>query len=112
MTTLTARAAFEAILDALNQRDLDALDALIHPDFEDVYPQSGERVRGIANLKAIITNYPGVLGRTKAVNASKGQRIAGSRRRPSRFCASREAATSSPASTGPSIQTARNGTSS
>jgi hypothetical protein len=58
MTTLTARAAFEGYLDALNQRDLDALDALLHPDFEDVYPQSGERTRGPANLKAIIANYP------------------------------------------------------
>src|SRR5687768_14487547 len=51
MTTLTARAAFEAYLTALTEQDLAALDALIHPDFEDVYPQSGERVRGAANLK-------------------------------------------------------------
>ena len=59
MTTLTARAAFEGYLAALNERDLAALDALLHPDFEDVYPQSGERTRGPANLKAIIENYPG-----------------------------------------------------
>ena len=59
MTTLTARAAFEAYLDALTERDMAALDALLHPDFEDVYPQSGERTRGFANLKAIIENYPG-----------------------------------------------------
>lgn len=58
MTTLTARAAFEAYLAALNERDLAALDGLLHPDFEDVYPQSGERTRGPDNLKAIITNYP------------------------------------------------------
>ena len=59
MTTLNARAAFEGYLAALNERDLAALDALLHPDFEDVYPQSGERTRGPANLKAIIENYPG-----------------------------------------------------
>ena len=59
MTTLTGRAAFEAYLDALTQRDMAALGALVHPDFEDVYPQSGERTRGFANLKAIIENYPG-----------------------------------------------------
>ena len=59
MTTLTARAAFEAYLAALTERDIAALDALVHPDFEDVYPQSGERTRGFANLKAIIENYPG-----------------------------------------------------
>ena len=58
MTTLSARAAFEGYLSALNARDPAALDALVHPDFEDVYPQSGERTRGLANLKAIIENYP------------------------------------------------------
>ena len=59
MTTLSARAAFEGYLAALNERDMAALDGLLHPDFEDVYPQSGERTRGSANLKAIIENYPG-----------------------------------------------------
>jgi ketosteroid isomerase-like protein len=59
MTTLTARAAFEAYLDALTGQDMAALDALTHPDFEDAIPQSGERVCGAANLKAIIENYPG-----------------------------------------------------
>jgi ketosteroid isomerase-like protein len=58
MTTLTSRAAFEAYLTAFTERDFAALDALVHPDFEDVSPQSGERVRGAANLKAIIENYP------------------------------------------------------
>ena len=59
MTTFNARAAFESYLAALNGRDLAALEALLHPDFEDEYPQSGERTRGPANLKAIIENYPG-----------------------------------------------------
>ena len=59
MTSLSARAAFERYLDALVGRDLGALDALVHPDFKDVTPQSGERVHGISNLKAIIENYPG-----------------------------------------------------
>ena len=112
MTTLTARAAFEGYLAALNERDLAALDALLHPDFEDVYPQSGERTRGPANLKAIIENYPGVVGRTKGSNAWRGPRIAGSRRRLSRSCASRELAASSPAFNGCNIRMARNGTSS
>ena len=58
MATLNARAAFEGYLSALNERDPAALDSLVHPDFEDVYPQSGERTRGLANLKAIIENYP------------------------------------------------------
>jgi len=47
------------VLSATNGRDLSAIDALLHPDFEDFYPQSGERTRGVANLKAIIEQYPG-----------------------------------------------------
>ena len=73
MTTLNARAAFEGYLSALNERDQAALDALVHPDFEDLYPQSGERTRGLANLKAIIENYPEGgwtdLGRERVVGA-------------------------------------------
>ena len=36
----------------------DALDALRHPDFVEDWPQSGERVRGIANMRAIDDAYP------------------------------------------------------
>jgi ketosteroid isomerase-like protein len=54
----TSRSVFEAYLDALNRRDLARLDELVHPDFEDRYPQSGERTRGLANLRAIVEHYP------------------------------------------------------
>ena len=53
------RAIFEAYISAVNERDLSGLDALLHSDFEDFYPQSGERTRGAANLRAIIEHYPG-----------------------------------------------------
>jgi hypothetical protein len=36
--------------------------ALIHPDFVEHYPQSGERVRGRQSLRAIVENYPGGVG--------------------------------------------------
>lgn len=54
-----SRSVFEAYLHAANARDVDALETLLDPDFEDIYPQSGERTRGLANLRAIIENYPG-----------------------------------------------------
>lgn len=50
---------FEAYIAAANGRDPAALEDLLHPNFEDVYPQSGERTRGFANLRAIIEHYPG-----------------------------------------------------
>lgn len=59
MTESNARSVFERYVAAANARDLAALEELVHPDFEDVYPQSGERTRGFANLRAILENYPG-----------------------------------------------------
>lgn len=59
MTSQDPREVFEAYLRATNARDIATLDQLVHPDFEDLYPQSGERTRGLANLQAIIENYPG-----------------------------------------------------
>lgn len=56
---MDARSVFEAYLRAANARDVSALETVIHPDFEDFYPQSGERTRGLANLQAIIEHYPG-----------------------------------------------------
>lgn len=59
MSDPDARAVFEAYLSAANARDTVALADLVHEDFEDLYPQSGERTRGLANLRAIIEGYPG-----------------------------------------------------
>jgi hypothetical protein len=59
VTDAELRTVFERYLHATNARDVAALADLVHPDFEDVYPQSGERTRGIANLRAIIEHYPG-----------------------------------------------------
>ena len=39
----------------------DDVDALRHPDWTEEWPQSGERVRGIANSRAIMDNWPGGL---------------------------------------------------
>jgi SnoaL-like protein len=52
------RTIFEAFLNAANARDIEALRSVVHPDFEDWYPQSGERTRGIANFLAIVEHYP------------------------------------------------------
>ena len=53
------RAIFERYMAALNKRDVANLGELLHPDFEDFYPQSGELTHGAANLLALIDNYPG-----------------------------------------------------
>jgi len=58
-TDRDARSVFEAYLRAANGRDMAALEGLFDDDFEDVYPQSGELTRGLANFRSIIEQYPG-----------------------------------------------------
>jgi hypothetical protein len=59
MGSRSPREVFEAYLTAMNSRDAAALQDLVHPDFEDVYPQTRERTRGYGNLRAIVEHYPG-----------------------------------------------------
>jgi ketosteroid isomerase-like protein len=59
MSEPNPRTVFERFLDAAVARDLATLDSVVHPDFEDWYPQSGERIRGLANMQAILEHYPG-----------------------------------------------------
>ena len=53
------RAIFEAYLRAMNSGDVDALGRLAHPDFTLTFPQSGELIRGVENLRAEIVGHPG-----------------------------------------------------
>jgi limonene-1,2-epoxide hydrolase len=43
---------------ALSEEDFDTQDALIHDDYILEYPQSGERIRGRTNRRAIMESYP------------------------------------------------------
>ena len=52
----------EAWVAMLVAADYDRLPELLHPDCVHDYPQSGERIRGIANIRAVFEQYPGGLG--------------------------------------------------
>jgi hypothetical protein len=52
------REVVEQYAKAHVDHDYDAMDRLRHPDFVCEYPQSGERIRGTANLRAIMEHYP------------------------------------------------------
>ena len=54
------RALFERWLDAVNRQDHAALRTMLHPDYADEMPQSGERTVGVDNLIAMLENYPGM----------------------------------------------------
>jgi ketosteroid isomerase-like protein len=49
-----ARRYFETVLDG----DLDAFGRLLAPDYEEVYPQSGERLRGAAAAVELMRRHP------------------------------------------------------
>ena len=72
--TPSNRAIFERWLEAIQRRDMDVLRALAHPEFRDLYPQSGELTVGVENLIAIIQGYPGgveSLGRDRLVGGEE-----------------------------------------
>jgi len=61
----------ERYVRAVFENDFETQERVLHADFISEWPQSGERVRGRANVRAIGTNYPG--GAVKAdVKAVRG----------------------------------------
>jgi limonene-1,2-epoxide hydrolase len=59
MAELTNREIVERFVEAMNVGDLDRASQYLANDFLEVYPQSGERIHGPANRRAVIENYPG-----------------------------------------------------
>jgi ketosteroid isomerase-like protein len=53
------RQVVERFARAMEGDDFDTQDALIHDDYVLDLPQSGERIRGRANRRAMIEHYPG-----------------------------------------------------
>ena len=59
MAELTNREIVERFAQSQTGRDLDLQDQYLADDIVEDYPQSGERIRGKANRRATIENYPG-----------------------------------------------------
>jgi hypothetical protein len=53
------RGILERMWQIVSSDDLSRLDDVLHPDFVQEIPQSGERVVGIENFRKIIENLPG-----------------------------------------------------
>lgn len=54
-----SRELVERWAEALGSMEVERMEPLLHDDIADFYPQSGERVIGRENLRAIRTRYPG-----------------------------------------------------
>jgi hypothetical protein len=50
----------ERYFQALERHDLDAMEELLHEDYVEEFPQSGERIRGRHNYRSVAENYPGL----------------------------------------------------
>jgi SnoaL-like domain len=55
----SSRGVIERYARTFDTNDLDAQEALFHDDVVNEYPQSGERVLGKANNRAVAEQYPG-----------------------------------------------------
>jgi len=53
------RAVLERTMKVITEGDYAALDEVLHPDFVQEMPQSGEQVVGIENFRKILENLPG-----------------------------------------------------
>jgi hypothetical protein len=60
--SMSGRAVVERYAEALAKNDSELIRQLLHPDYVGRYPQSGEVIRGPANLVAIGEHYPGAAG--------------------------------------------------
>lgn len=58
MTTPDNREVIRRFYKALNARQFDDIVELVHPDVVQDWPQSGERIRGLKNFRAVLENYP------------------------------------------------------
>jgi SnoaL-like domain len=58
MSPKTNREVVERYVNGMKARDLDIQAEVCAPDMIVEYPQSGERIRGWANIRAVLENYP------------------------------------------------------
>jgi ketosteroid isomerase-like protein len=64
MPDLTNEEVARQYAEAATRNDLSALDALRHPDWQVIWPQSGEKVVRSRDFTTIVENYPGGHART------------------------------------------------
>jgi len=68
MSERTNEEAVRAYVGAMDAHDLDTMSALRHPDYVLDWPQSGERIRGAANARAIDEHHPGGLPELETIH--------------------------------------------
>jgi hypothetical protein len=72
MADQNTRAVVDRYARAMEMHDLDGVVGTLHEDYLEDYPQSGERIRGAKNLRAMMMSYPGGEPRTAKVEQIVG----------------------------------------
>lgn len=72
------RGVVQRYAEATSTDDFDAQDALVHDEYVLTYPQSGEQIRGRANRRAALENYPGRGERLRRWSAGSSARTTSS----------------------------------
>jgi SnoaL-like domain len=73
VTEADARAVLAGFADVVNEHRWDDLGRWIHPHVVWEYPQSGERFRGLANVRGQFENYPGLESATAFLEEVVGE---------------------------------------
>src|SRR5215216_1789774 len=58
------RDTLERYFQTFERQDLDAMEELLHEDYLEEFPQSGEGIRGRHNWRSVNENFPGLLNMT------------------------------------------------
>lgn len=69
------RKTVEQFIEAMAANDIEAQERLLSDDIVEEYPQSGERIRGKDNRRAIIENYPGGTPRETSATGERPQPV-------------------------------------
>jgi hypothetical protein len=62
----SVREVLNTYVTLMGTNNFAAVEAVVHPEFEGQYPQSRERIRGFAALRAQMEQYPGGLPATRS----------------------------------------------
>ncbi len=58
MAAPSNREVLDKFYECLRKRRYETLEEIAQPDIVQEWPQSGERIRGLANVRAVLENYP------------------------------------------------------
>ena len=75
MSEMTNRAIVESYARAAERNDFGEADRFLADDVLEEYPQSGERIRGKANRRALFENYPGRESASGSTNAGLNLKV-------------------------------------